>query len=394
MQLPVPEHIRPLRDKLYAFVTERVIPLEKALELGKLHPDGKAALEQLQAEAKKEGLWALGHPKSMGGGGLPWMDYVYLNEVIGMSEYALYVCGTHSLHDCIMLDEYASAEWREKYLMPLASGEIPGPSFGMTERGVASSDPTQLQTTAVLEGDEWVINGEKWFTTHAHTAKYTVVMARTETDTRPHDTFSMIIVPTDAPGYEILRTVPVMGEIDGDHCEVRYTDVRVPVSNLLGERGSGFRIAQRRLGPGRIFHVMRFLGQAERAFDLMCDRATRRKAFGDLLADKQLIQQMVFDTAAEIRTVRLLTLEAAQLLADGEQARVEVSLAKVLGARMMHNAIDRAIQVHGSVGLTSDLPLERMYRQARFGRVYDGPDETHVTTAARLLLQPYREQAS
>lgn len=307
-----------------------------------------------------------------------------------MSEYAIYVFGTHSLHDCMMLDQYASEEWRDRYLRPLAEGASPGPSFGMTERGVASSDPTQLRTAAELDGETWVINGEKWFTTHAHSAEYTVVMARTEPSAKPHDAFSMIIVPTDTPGYEIVRTIPVMGETDGDHCEVRYNDVRVPRQNLLGERGQGFMIAQKRLGPGRIFHVMRFLGQAQRAFDLMCERAVVRQAFGSALADKQLIQQMVFDTAAEIRTVRLLAIEAAAMLDSGDPARVEVSIAKVLGARMLHNAVDRAIQVYGSIGLTSDLPLERMYRQARYGRVYDGPDEVHISTAGRLLLKPYR----
>jgi len=394
MDLPVPDHIRPLRDRLLAFVTDRVIPVEKTLELGKTHPDGKRELERLQAEAKAEGLWALGHPTSIGGGGLPLMDYVYVNEVIGMSEYALYVFGTHSMHDCLMLMEFASPEWRERYLLPLASGEIPGPTFGMTEKSVSSSDPTQLRTTAVLEGDEWVINGEKWFTTHAHSARYTVVMARTEPDAPVHDSFSMIIVPTDHPGYEILRAVPVMGAHDGDHCEVRYDDVRVPAGNLLGERGAGFRIAQRRLGPGRILHVMRFLGQAERAFDLMCGRAWERTVFGGPLAEKQLIQQMVFDTAAEISTVRLLTLEAARRLDAGESARVEISLAKVLGARMLHNSIDRAVQVHGALGLTDDLPLERMLRMARAGRIYDGPDETHIQTVGRLLLRPYQQVAA
>ncbi|WP_432842572.1 acyl-CoA dehydrogenase family protein [Dactylosporangium sp. CA-092794] len=390
MDLPVPEHIRPLRERMLAFLTERVYPVEKTLERGKLDPEGGAALRRLQEEAKEAGLWALGHPTSMGGGGLPYLDYLYVNEVVGMSEYAIYVFGTHTLHDCLMLDRYASEEWRQKYLQPMADGEIPGPSFGMTERDVASSDPTQLQTSAVLDGDEWVINGHKWFTTHAHSARYTVVMARTEPDARPHDAFSMIIVPTETPGYDIVRTIPVMGETDGDHCEVRYNDVRVPAANLLGPRGGAFGIAQQRLLPGRIFHVMRFLGQAQRAFDLLCERAVSRVAFGSPLADKQLIQKMVFDSAAEIQTVRLLVLEAARRLDAGEQPRTEVGIAKVLGAAMVHNTIDRAIQVYGSIGLTADLPLERMYRQARFARIYDGPDETHIQNVAKMLLRPYR----
>lgn len=393
MDLPVPEHIRPLRDRLRTFVDERIIPHEDLLNRGMVDSEALAAIRRIQGEAKAEGLFALGLPKRLGGVGVPLMDYVYLNEVIGRSEGAMFALGTHTLHDCLMLDKHASQEWRDRYLAPLASGEIPGQSFAMTEHSVSSSDPTQLRTTATLDGDEWVINGEKWFTTNAHVVPYTVVMARTEFEEEvpPHRAFSMIIVPTDTPGYDIVRAMEVMGETGGDHCEVRYTNVRVPAVNLFGGRGEGFQIAQERLGPGRVFHVMRFLGQAQRAFDLMCERAVTRQVFGGPLADKQLIQAMVFETAAEIRTVRHLTLEAAQLLADGQQARVEISLAKVLGARMVHNAIDRAIQVHGSLGLTADLPLERMYRQARFGSIYDGPDETHISNAARLMLRPFKK---
>jgi len=250
-------------------------------------------------KAKDAGLWALGHPKEIGGQGLPFLDYVYVNEVVGRSTLAMVALGTHSLQDSIMLNEFASAEWREKYLKPLVAGEI-FPSFAMTEPKVASSDPTQLQTTAVLDGDHWVINGHKWFTSGANIAAYTTVMCRTEPEAPPHQAFSMIVVPTDTPGYTIVRDVPVMG-MHGGHCEVLYDQVRVPRSNLLGPRGAGFLIAQQRLGPGRIFHCMRWLGQAQRAFDLMCERANNRVAFGSPLADKQQVQQMIFDTAAEIQ---------------------------------------------------------------------------------------------
>lgn len=392
MDLVVPQSVQQLRDRLLSFVEERVYPVEQVLERGMADPDGRAELRRLQAEAKAEGLWALGHPTELGGGGVPFLDYVYLNEVIGRSEYAMFACGTHTLQDAIMLNSHATAEWRERYLHPLVSGEILSPAFGMTEPDVASSDPTQLRTTAVVDGDDWVINGRKWFTTHAHSARYTVVMARTENDVRPHDAFTMIIVPNDAPGYRIERVVPVMGETSGDHCEVSYDNIRVPLTNTLGERGKAFAIAQERLGPGRIFHCMRFLGQAQRAYDLMCRRAVDRTAFGGPLADKQLIQQMVFDTATEIHAARLMTLRAAELLDAGERARAEIGMVKVYGARAMHNAVDRAIQVYGGMGLTADLPLERMYRTARFGRLYDGPDEVHISTVARLLLRPYRQR--
>jgi acyl-CoA dehydrogenase len=393
MDLPVPVSIRPLRDRMLAFITDHVIPVETVLERGFLDEDAMGELRRLQTLAKGSGLWALGHPVSLGGGGLSLQDYLYLIEVIGMSEYAMFVFGTHTLHDAMMLEEYASPYWREHYLAPLVAGDLPSPAFAMTERDVPGSDPTQIQTSAVLDDGEWVITGAKWFTTHAHSARFTVVMVRTEDAGRPHDRFSMIIVPSDAPGYRIVRTVPTMGETDGDHCEVEYDNVRVPESNLLGPRGAGFRIAQQRLGPGRLFHCMRFLGQAERAFDLMCARAVSRTMRGTPLGDRQLVQKMVFDSIAEIRAARLLTLDAARAIDEGGQARIEIATAKVAGAQALHNAIDRAIQVHGSVGVSDDLPLARMYRNARYARLYDGSDETHIVNVATQVLRTYAAPA-
>lgn len=385
MSFAVPEHIRPLRQRVRRFIEERVYPVEAALDAG--GDDARLVMRRLMDEAKAAGLWALGHPKDLGGGGLPFLDYVYVNEVVGRSEHAMIALGTHSLQDSIMLNAYASPAWREQYLQPLVAGEI-FPSFAMTEPEVASSDPTQLQTRAELDGDTWVINGRKWFTTGANVAAYTTVMVRTEVDAPDHAAFSMIVVPTDTPGYRIVRETPVLG-ILGGHCEVEYDNVRVPRANLLGERGRGFLIAQQRLGPGRIFHCMRWLGQAQRAFDLMCARANARRAFGSTLGEKQMIQEMIFETAAEIQSCRLLTLDAAHQMDRGESARVAIGVIKVVGARMLHNAIDRAIQVHGAKGLTPDTPLDRMYRAARFGRIYDGPDEVHKATVGRLLLRQY-----
>ncbi len=390
-----PEHLRPLRDQIYAFMTERVEPAEAVLHQGDV--EARDLLRALQAEAKAEGLWAVGHPKELGGGGLPFLDYVYVNEVQGRSEFGQIALGTYTLQDSLMLHKYASGEWRDRYLAPLVQSEI-SPSFAMTEPEVASSDPTQLQTRAVLDGDEWVITGRKWFTTGANRAAYTTVMCRTEglvggggTDesVSPYAAFSMIVVPTDTPGYEIVRETPVLG-IRGGHCEVAYNDVRVPAANLLGPRGHGFVIAQERLGPGRIFHCMRWLGQAQRAFDLLCRRLNSRTAFGEPLAAKQLMQQHVFESYAEIQACRLLTLHAAHAIDRGEQARVEIGAIKVVGARMLHNVIDRAIQAYGAAGLTDDTPLSFMYRAARFGRIYDGPDEVHVSTTARRILKEYR----
>ena len=388
MSFEVPAHVRPVRNAVEAFVRERVEPAEPVLHEG--GEEAAALLAGLQADAKAEGLWALGHPAELGGGGLPFMDYVYVNEVQGRSEFGQLALGTFTLQDSIMLHKYASPHWRADYLDRLVQAEV-WPSFAMTEPEVASSDPTQLRTTATLDGDEWVIRGHKWFTTGANRATYTTVMCRTEDESvSPYLAFSMIVVPTDTPGYTIVRETPVLG-IRGGHCEVVYDDVRVPAENLLGPRGHGFVIAQERLGPGRIFHCMRWLGQAQRAFELMCSRLNSRTAFGEPLAAKQLMQQHVFESYAQIQSCRLLTLHAAAAIDRGDQARVEIGAIKVVGARMLHDVIDRAIQCYGAAGLTDDTPLSFMYRAARFGRIYDGPDEVHVHTVARRILKQFRD---
>ena len=387
MSFEVPESVREIRERVKQFVEQRCYPVENLVS-DRDDEQGRAAMRDLMKTAKEEGLWALGHPKEIGGQGLPFMDYVYVNEIVGRSEVAMVALGTHSLQDSIMLNEFADAEWRGKYLKPLVDGEV-FPSFAMTEPDVASSDPTQLQTRAELVGDHWVINGRKWFTSGADRAAYTTVMCRTEPDAQSHDAFSMIIVPTDTPGYNILRDVRVMGA-HGGHCEVLYDNVRVPKKNLLGPRGGGFKIAQRRLGPGRIFHCMRWLGQAQRAFDLLCERANSRVAFGKTLGQHQQIQKFVFDSLCEIQASRLLTLSAAHKIDRGDEARVEIGMIKVYGAQMLHNVIDRAIQVYGAKGVTEDTPLERMYRHARFARIYYCPDEVHITTTARRVLSSYK----
>ena len=379
--------LRELKERMKSFVNDVVIPVEPTL----MNDDesSEVALVGLKQAAKEAGLWALGHPAEIGGGGLPFMDFVYLNEVIGRSHWAQLAVGSLSMQDSIMLHMYASDAQRERFLAPLVAGEI-YPSVGLTEPEVAGSDPILMQTTALLDGDEWLINGHKWFTSGANKAAFTTCFAITEPDAEKHNKFSSIIVPTDTPGYEIVRVVPSMGHTGGNHCEVRYTDVRVPYENLLGERGQGFRIAQKRLGPGRIFHCMRWLGQAQRAFELMCERAKVRYAHGSYLSEKGEIQAWIAESAAEIQAARLMTLDAARAIDAGSEARVEVSLIKFWGARMLHNVIDRAIQVHGALGVTGDTPLEFMYREARFARLYDGPDEVHRMVVARKLVRdPY-----
>jgi acyl-CoA dehydrogenase len=377
-----------LRQKMKWFINEVVIPHEPVLQ----GDDGEAmaVIEDLKARAKAEDLWALGHPAEIGGGGLPFMDFVYLNEIIGRSHWGQWAVGSLSMQDSIMLHLYASAEQKERFLKPLVAGEV-YPSVGLTEPEVAGSDPTLMQTRADLDGEEWVINGHKWFTSGADRAAFTTCFAITEPDADRHARFSAILVPTDTPGYEVVRVVPTMGHTGGHHCEVRYHDVRVPQENLLGERGRGFRIAQKRLGPGRIFHCMRWLGQAERAFELMCERATTRWAHGSVLADKGEVQRWIAESAAEIQAARMMTLDAAMAMDRGEEARTEISLIKFWGASMLHNVIDRAIQVHGALGVTADTPLEFMYREARYARIYDGPDEVHRMVVARQMVKdPYQ----
>ena len=374
-----------IRAKVKDFIENEIYP--KETELAKGTPESREMLGSLMQLAKDEKIWALGHPTDIGGGGMPFMEYVYVNEVIGRSSFAMVALGTHSLQDSIMLREFASPHWRDQYLEPLVQGEI-FPSFGMTEPEVASSDPTQLQTNAILEDGVWRINGRKWFTTGAARAAYTTVMCRTELEAPSHGAFSMIIVPTDNPGYKIVRETPVLG-INGGHYEVKYDNVEVPDENLLGPRGQGFIIAQKRLGPGRIFHCMRWLGQAQRAFDLLCERMHERETFGTPLTKKQLLQKFVFDSACEIQASRHLTLDAAKRIDQGDDARIEIGLIKVVGAEMLHNVIDRAIQVHGAKGLTDDTPLSLMYRHAREARIYDGPDEVHIQSVARRILKNY-----
>jgi alkylation response protein AidB-like acyl-CoA dehydrogenase len=265
--------------------------------------------------------------------------------------------------------------------------------FSMTEPEVSGSDPTGLRTRAVRDGDEWVIDGHKWFSSGAEGAAFGIVMAVTDPDAEPHRRASQIVVPADAPGIEI-RPVSVSGHRGRGwttHCDVRYTGVRVPVENTLGGEGEGFRIAQRRLGPGRIHHVMRWLGQMQRAFELMCSYSLEREAFGGPLAEKQTIQNWIAESAAEIQACRLMTLDAAHKIDQGDEARVEVSVIKFYAAGVLNEVIDRAVQVHGARGLTDETPLASMATLARAARIYDGPDEVHRMVVARRILKAFAE---
>lgn len=383
------EELARLRQRMRRFVDDEVIPAEGRF-FAEQHQAGgwrDGVLADLRVAAKAQGLWALGHPAEIGGGGLPFLDFVYLNEVIGRSELGQLAVGSVSMQDSIMLHLYGSDEQRQRWLAPMVAGEV-FPSVGLTEPEVAGSDPTLMRSCARLDGDEWVVDAHKWFTTGANSADFTTVFCQTDPDaTSPYRRFSAVIVPTDTPGYQVVRVIPTMGHTGGGHCEIRLDGVRVPADSLLGGRGEGLLIAQQRLGPGRIFHCMRWLGQAQRAFELMCARATSRYAHGSLLSEKGEIQRYVAESAAEIQAHRLMTLDAARRLDAGEDARVEISLIKFHGAAMLHNVVDRAIQVHGALGVTADTPLERMYREARYARIYDGPDEVHRMVVARRLLK-------
>ena len=371
-----------LKGRMKDFIDETVIPAEPAL----LSEDASALMEDLKAQAKAQGLWALGHPAELGGGGLPFLDFAQLNEIIGRSYFGQMAVGSISMQDSIMLHQFGSEAQREAWLEPLVAGDI-YPSVGLTEPDVAGSDPTLMQSRGELDGNEWLINGRKWFTSGANVAAFTTVFCETEPEQQRHGKFSAIIVPTNTPGYRIKRVVKTMGDTVGGHCELELDHVRVPAGNLLGERGKGFTIAQKRLGPGRIFHCMRWLGQAQRAFELMCNYAGERYAHGSLLSEKGEIQRYIAESAAEIQAARLMTLDAARVMDSGDDARVQIALIKFWGARMLHNVIDRAIQVHGALGVTEDTPLEFMYREARYARIYDGPDEVHRMTVARKLVQ-------
>lgn len=372
-----------LRLTMREFIDDVVIPAERA--------SGPEVLATLKSQAKERGLWALGHPVELGGGGLSFLDFTLLNEIIGRSHLGQLAVGSVSMQDSIMLHEYGNDEQRARWLEPMVAGEV-YPSVGLTEPEVAGSDPTRMQTTAVLDGDEWVIDGHKWFTTGASRAAFTTIFARTEPDPAPdHQAFSAIVVPAGTPGLTIERVLTTMGTQDGDHCELTLSGCRVTASSMLGGRGEGFTISQKRLGPGRIFHAMRWLGQAQRAFELMCARANERYAHGSLLAAKGEIQRYVAESAAQIQAARLLTLDAARAYDADGRASVQISLVKFWGARMLHDVIDRAIQVHGALGVTADTPLEHMYREARYARIYDGPDEVHrMVVARRILADPSR----
>jgi len=372
---------------------ERVLPNEPILDREDDAADD--LVRALREEVRALGLWAPHVPPEAGGTGTGFLDYAYLNEHIGRSLWGQLVfgCQAPDAGNAEILHLFGTDEQKGRWLQPLVAGEIRS-FFSMTEPEVPGSDPTTLRTRAVRDGDDWVIDGHKWFSSGAEGAAFGIVMAVTDPDAPPHGRATQIIVPADTPGVDVVRPVAVLGHAGRGwttHCEVRYTNVRVPVTNTLGEVGSGFRIAQKRLGPGRIHHVMRWLGQMQRAFGLMCSYALEREAFGGPLAEKQTVQNWIADSYAQIHACRLMTLDAAHKIDAGDEARVEISVIKFYAAQALQDVIDRAVQVHGARGLTDETPLGHMLMTARAGRIYDGPDEVHRMVVARRVLKTFAE---
>jgi acyl-CoA dehydrogenase len=386
-------HLEWMRD----FVRTELWPLETiADELG--YEELDRILDPLKEQVKQRGLWAAHLPPELGGQGFGQVKLALMHEVLGTTAIAPTVFGNQAPDsgNGEIIAIAGTPEQKERYGDPLLNGELRS-AFSMTEPGVAGSDPTQIQTRAVREGDEYVINGHKWFSSNATRADFLIVMAVTDPDAPPHRRASMFIVPVDTPGVDILRDVPTMefpgghNALHGGHAEILYENVRVPAGALLGEEGAGFKIAQQRLGPGRIHHCMRFLGLSQRAFDMLCERATYRESHGRVLADHQTVQNWIADSAAEMHAARLMTLHAAWIAdTQGFQAaRKEISLIKFFGVNALVNVVDRALQIHGALGYSTDLPLEFMFRYARGTRFYDGADELHRAVAARLILRGY-----
>jgi len=380
-------------EQARAFMNDRVLPFERLLD--REDDEAELLVRSLQDEVRALGLWAPHVPPEAGGTGTGFLDYAHLNEHIGRTVWGQLVfgCQAPDAGNAEILHLFGTDDQKERWLRPLVAGRVRS-FFSMTEPEVPGSDPTTLRTRAVRDGDDWVIDGHKWFSSSAEGAAFGIVMAVTDPDAAPHARATQIVVPAETPGVEIVRPITVMGHAGkgwSTHCEVRYTGVRVPVTNTLGDVGSGFLIAQKRLGPGRIHHVMRWLGQMQRAFELMCSYSLVRETSSGPLADKQTVQNWIADSYAEIQACRLMTLDAAHKIDGGDEARVEVSAIKFYAARVLQEVIDRAVQVHGARGLTDETPLANMLMLARGGRIYDGPDEVHRQVVAKRILKAFRD---
>ena len=388
-------------DWIWDFVENEIRPIDVIQEeLGKPQLDQLTA--PLKEEVKRRKLWAAHLDPELGGQGLGQLKLALMHEILGRYSIAPEVFGNQAPDsgNSELLAVGATEEQKDRWMWPLLDGKLRS-CFSMTEPHVAGSDPTLIQTRAVRDGDDWVINGHKWFASNASTADFLIVMVVTDPDAAPHRRAAMIVVENPTPGMKIVRNVGTMSHPypsaykregrGGGHAEIRFEDCRVPLDHMIGQPGEGFLLAQKRLGGGRIHHAMRLLGQAKRAFDMLCERALSRESHGRTLRDHQMVQDFIAESAIDIETARLLTIKAAWTMdsTGAANSRKEIAMIKYYGAKVAYNVIDRSIQVHGALGYTTDLPLEGMYRQCRALRIADGADEVHKVTIAKNVLRDY-----
>jgi acyl-CoA dehydrogenase len=404
---PIPtvsERINEVRALTAQIVNKEILPNENLLWArrtnARLTPgdieQARELREHIKAVVKQAGLWAPHLPAEYGGAGLDFLELAYMNEVLA------YAIGAASLFGVVapnsgnqtILVKYGTEEQKQQWLIPLIEGTLES-GFSMTEPDQPGSDPRSLKTTARRDGDEWIINGHKWFTSNGKRADFFIVMCRTEDGEGGSDAsgrMTQIIVPSKAPGVNIVRGITVWG-VESDHCEIIYDNVRVPVGNQLGSRGSGHQAAQDRLGAGRVYHCMNSIGQMWRAFDLMVERAMAREVHGGLLETKQFIQGFIADSYMDIQAARLMTIHCAEKMAADVDPRTDISAIKVFVPAAYERVVDRAIQVWGAAGVSGDLPLAAMYQGARTLRIADGPDEVHKILIAKNVLSQYHRGA-
>jgi acyl-CoA dehydrogenase len=395
----VPDRINEVRLLTAEIVNREILPYENLLWGGRYsehftesdREEARARRRHIEDVVRQAGLWAPHLPEEYGGAGLSFLEHAYMNEVLAYAIGAAALFGVvapNSGNQSILV-KYGTPEQKQKWLLPLIDGEMES-GFSMTEPDQAGSDPRSIKTTARRDGDEWVINGHKWFTSNGLKADFFIVMCRTDEGggVDRNSRMTQIIVPRATPGVEVILGINVWGQ-PSDHCEIVYEDVRVPVENQLGQTGSGHQAAQDRLGAGRVYHCMNSVGQMWRAFDLMVERATSREVHGGLLETKQFVQGWIADSYMDIQAARLMTLHCAQKMEDGGDPRTDISAIKVFVPNAYHRVVDRAIQVWGGAGVSGDLPLFAMYQGARTLRLADGPDEVHRILIAKNVLARY-----
>jgi alkylation response protein AidB-like acyl-CoA dehydrogenase len=390
------DRLREILPQFRSFVEQELFPLEIAL-LQLPFQQAEEILDKKRLKAKSMGLWAPYLSEQEGGMGLSMMEFAQVSEIMATTPFGHYVfnCQAPDIGNIELMHKHASPGLKERYLEPLMKGGIRS-CFSMTEPGFAGSNPVNMGTTAIREGDQYILNGHKWFTTAADGASFAIVMAVTAPGAAIYERASMLLVPADTPGFHLVRNISIMGESGGgylSHAEIDYVNCKVPAAHLIGKEGNGFALAQERLGPGRIHHCMRWIGICERAFSLMCRRAVERDmGDGQKLADKQIIQHWIAESRAEINAARYMVLHAAHKMDQegAKAARNEISAIKFFVADILMKVLDRSIQAHGALGITDDTVLSFWYRHERGSRIYDGPDEVHKSALARSILKEYR----